>query len=299
MRRKKIATRFSRMHTRTDMTPNPRTAEPGAIRPIPILSYHQTVEPPAGDVPWRSLMLPPSRFARQLQGMRLLGYRGLSMRDLEPYLRGEKTGKVVGITLDDGYVNNFQEALPILRELGFTATSFMVSAQIGGTNAWDHPKGVPPAPLMDVAHMKAWIAAGMEIGGHTRNHVNLCECDEATAREEIAGCKRDLEQALGVEIRSFCYPYGQHRLEHAEMAREAGYATATTIVSSRARQDDDPMRLPRISVHLEDSLPRLLAQVATGFEDWRMSRPHHRTLPTSRWTQPAHLRRTRQGANLT
>lgn len=254
--------------------------------PIAILSYHQTTEPPKRGTPVRSLVLPPSRFARQLRALKLLGYQGLSMRDLEPYLRGDKSGKVFGITLDDGYLNNFEHALPALRECGFTATLFMVSGQIGGSNVWDHAKGVPPAPLMDVAHLKAWMAAGMEVGGHTRNHANLLDCDDATARTEIAGCKADLERALGVEIRSFCYPYGGHRPEHAEMARQAGYAMATTIVSSRARADDDMLLLPRISIHLEDKLPVLMLQVATDFEDWRLGRPKHRGTPNTRWTMP-------------
>lgn len=267
-------------------TPTPDRTGDRARTPIAILSYHQIAKPPRRGTPVRSLVLPPHRFARQLWALKWMGYQGLSMRDLEPYLRGEKTGKVFGITLDDGYVNVFDEALPVLRDVGFTATAFIVSAQLGGTNAWDHAKGVPPSPLMSVAHLKAWAAAGMEVGAHTRNHVNLCEVDEATARDEIAGSRRDLEDALGLEVRSFCYPYGGHRAEHAEMVRQAGYVNGTTIVSSRARADDDPMRLPRISIHLEDSLPLLLAQVTTNYEDWRMGRPGRRKQPTSRWYQP-------------
>lgn len=255
-------------------------------RPIAILSYHQTAAPPRRGTPVRSLVLSPDGFARQMRALRLLGYRGLSMRDLEPYLRGEKAGRVVGVTLDDGYVNNFDEALPVLRDLGFTATAYIVSAQIGGTNAWDHPKGVPPARLMDVAHLKAWCAAGMEIGAHTRNHVNLSESTDDVAREEIAGCKQDLERVLGTEVRSFCYPYGEHRARHAALLREAGYATGTTVISSRTQPGDDLLRLPRLSVHLEDTLPLFLAQVATDFEDWRMARPKMRGRP-SRWTQAA------------
>lgn len=253
---------------------------------IAILSYHQVTLPPPRGTPVRTLVLQPWRFALQMRTLRALGWQGLSMRDLEPYLSGEKTGKVFGVTLDDGYLNNFEHALPVLRELGFTATAYMVSAQIGGSNAWDHDKGVPPAPLMDLAHLKEWVAAGMDVGAHTRHHVNLCECGEARAREEIAGCKRELEDALGVEVRSFAYPYGEHRAEHAQMVREAGYATAATIVSSRARWDDDVLRLPRISVHLEDTLPQLVAQVSTDYEDWRMARPRWRKEPISRWYVP-------------
>jgi peptidoglycan/xylan/chitin deacetylase (PgdA/CDA1 family) len=263
-----------------------------AARPgnrIAILSYHQTAAAPPRGTPVRSLVLPPWRFSLQLSMLRMLGWQGLSMRELEPYLRGEKTGKVFGITLDDGYLNNFEHALPILRDLGFSATAFIVSGHIGGSNAWDQAKGAPSVRLMDLEHMRAWMAAGMEIGAHTRHHVDLRDCPEAVAREEIAGCKRDLEQALGVEVRSFCYPYGEHRPEHAQMVRQAGYASATTIVSSRVRTDDDLMRLPRISVHLQDKLPTFIAQVTTDFEDWRQGRPSRRARPHNRWTQSPSL----------
>lgn len=240
--------------------------------PIPILSYHQTEAAPPRGLPYRGLVLPPARFARQMKALRALGYEGLAMRDLEPYLRGEKRGKVVGITLDDGYLNNFANALPILRDVGFTATSFVVSGQFGGSNVWDHEKGIAPSRLMDVAHLKAWLAAGMEVGAHTRNHANLLECGEARAREEIAGSKADLEQALGIEVRHFCYPYGNHSAELAQMVRRAGYVTGTTVVSTRTHWDDDVMTLPRISVHMSDYLPFWLPKVCTGYEDWRTGR---------------------------
>ncbi|TFY96645.1 polysaccharide deacetylase family protein [Ramlibacter humi] len=242
-------------------------------RPIAILAYHQIAPAPRRGTPVRSLFLPGWRFALQLRALKLLGWRGLSIRDLEPYLAGRQSGKVFGITLDDGYLNTYERALPTLLELGFTATTFVVSAQIGGTNAWDHDQGAVPAPLMGVDHLRGWIAAGMEVGAHTRHHVHLCRCDAATARSEIEGSKRELEDSLGVPVRSFCYPYGEHRAEHAEMARRAGYVNATTTVSSRAHPGrDDPMRLPRISIELHTNLPVLVARVTTGIRRWEASR---------------------------
>jgi hypothetical protein len=62
--------------------------------------------------------------------------------------------------------------------------------------------------------------------------------------------------------------------------REAGYATGTTVISSRTQPGDDMMLLPRLSVHLEDTLPLFLAQVATDFEDWRMAKPKMRGVPS-------------------
>ena len=54
-----------------------------------------------------------------MQLLKWMGYTGLSMRNLEPYLCGERQGKVVGITFDDGYQNNLQYALPTLKKMGF------------------------------------------------------------------------------------------------------------------------------------------------------------------------------------
>ncbi|MEY4713128.1 MAG: hypothetical protein RIS88_2578 [Pseudomonadota bacterium] len=252
--------------------------------PIPILSYHQTDTVPARGVPYRGLVLPPSRFARQMRALRALGFRGLSMRDLAPYLRGERTGKVVGITLDDGYVSNFDHALPVLLALGFTATSFVVSGQLGGANVWDVPMGVQRARLMNVHHLREWMAWGMEVGAHTRNHVDLRACDPVRACAEIAHSRSDLEQALGVPVCSFCYPYGRYRDEHVEMARAAGFETATTSDSACARWNADLLRLPRLTVWLSTPLPYLLARACLGFGGWRRvgrARPFSRPAATA------------------
>ena len=58
--------------------------------PIPILMYHSVSSVPKGTV-MRSLHVPPKRFALQMKLLKLLGYQGLSMSDLQPYLEGKKT----------------------------------------------------------------------------------------------------------------------------------------------------------------------------------------------------------------
>jgi len=237
--------------------------------PIPILTYHQIDTTPPRGAAYRSLVVTPAAFARQMGLLKALGYRGLSMSALLPYLRGEKRGKVVGITLDDGYLNNLEHALPVLQRHGFSATCYIVSGQLGGSNVWDLPKGVAPQRLMDARQLKAWLAGGQEVGAHTRNHVDLLAADDVTAREEIAGCRHDLENLLGAEVRHFCYPYGFHRPEHAQMVRDAGYLTATTTVRSRTRETDDAFELPRVPVHRTTSLPLLWVKLATGYEDRR------------------------------
>ena len=235
---------------------------------IPILMYHQTDEPPLRGTPLRGLIVAPSSFAWQMRMLALLGYQGLSMRDLEPYLRGEKQGKVVGITLDDGYQNNVRNALPVLIKNGFTATCYGVSGMIGGTNSWDHGI-VAEKPLMTLNDWRTWRDAGMDIGSHTRTHAKLTELTPEEARAQIADSRKELEQAVGCEVRHFCYPYGWYGPEHQAMVREAGYATATTTQRGRVHAGDDLYTLRRIMVARATNPMQFFMKIATAYEDKR------------------------------
>lgn len=244
------------------MTPVTRNSSP-----IPILTYHQVAAAPPKGTPYRSLVVAPEDFAWQMAFLRLLGYQGLSMTALMPYLRGEKTGKVVGITFDDGYLNNLTNALPALRRNGFSATCYIVSQLAGRTNEWDHDVGIPPSKLMDANQLQQWVAGGQEIGGHTRHHVHLNALDAAACRAEITGCKSELEAMVGGVVNHFCYPYGEYETQHADMARESGYLTTTTTQRSRCHAGEDMQRLPRVPVVRRTSLFSLWMKLHTRYED--------------------------------
>ena len=217
----------------------------------------------------RALIVSPKAFARQMGVLRMLGYRGLSMTDLAPYLRGEKQGKVVGLTFDDGYQNNLTHALPILRRNGFTATCYGVSRAMGGTNAWDAAAGAIEKPLMTIQDWKIWRDQGMDIGSHTQHHANLQQCEDTRAWDEIAGSRQDLEMEFGCKVMHFCYPYGWFESRHIDMVRKAGYETATTTQRGRASPGDDMYTLKRIKVARATSLPVFLAKIASSYEDTR------------------------------
>lgn len=236
---------------------------------IPILTYHQIAAAPPDGTPFRSLVVAPRDFERQMGFLKLLGYTGLSMSALLPYLRGEKTGKVVGITLDDGYLNNLEHALPVLQQHGFSATCYMVSQLAGKTNVWDAEVGIPPSALMNAEQLRAWVAGGQEIGAHTRHHVHLNALDDAACLQEIAGSKAELEDMTGSVVRHFCYPYGEFSARHVEQAREAGFHSATTTQRSRCHSGEDLMLLPRVPIPRTCTRAALLLKLKTGYEDRR------------------------------
>lgn len=235
---------------------------------IPILMYHQIDEPPPRGTPLRGLIVAPSSFAWQMRMLRMLGYKGLSMRDLEPYLHGERQGKVVGITFDDGYQNNVTNALPILIKHDFSATCYGVSSMIGGVNCWDKGK-VAEKPLMNMLDWQTWRKAGMDVGSHTQTHANLLELTLDECRKQIRQSKDELEQALECEVRHFCYPYGHFHDKHMEMVREAGYISATTTNRGLVHCGDDPMKLRRIMIARATNPLLFGLKVCSNYEDRR------------------------------
>lgn len=236
-------------------------------RPIPILVYHQISEAPPKGAPFRSLYVSPASFSRQMALLKLLGYQGLSMGALLPYLRGEKTGKVVGITFDDGYRNNLTHALPVLQRQGFSSTCYAVSKLLGKTNEWDQGIGIAQVPLMTADELRLWVAGGQEVGSHTQSHVRLLQSDDHTALAEMTGDRAALEGLLATPVRHFCYPFGEYAPQHLAMARQAGFQTVTTTQRGRSSATNDLMELPRVPVVRSTSLPVFWLKIATAYED--------------------------------
>lgn len=237
--------------------------------PVPILTFHQIASAPDMGTGFRSLSVAPDDFERQMAFLHTLGYQGLSMTALQPYLRGERSGKVVGISFDDGYLNNLTHALPVLQQLGFSSTCYAISAMLGQTNSWDRLHGVPPSELMSAGQLRQWVAGGQEIGAHTRHHVRLTEVDAPTALEEIAQCKTELEQLAGAAVNHFCYPYGQFTPDHVAMVGQVGYVSATTTQRGRCHAGDRLLALPRVPVLRRTSRPLLWWKLASNYEDQR------------------------------
>ncbi len=236
---------------------------------IPILMYHQIGQPAPKGSPYRGLTVRPSDFKRQMTWMHRLGYRGLSMRDLTPYLQGEAKGRVFGITFDDGYRNVLENALPVLCGLGFTSTNYFVARQFGGSNVWDHELGVVPSPLMSRDEARQWVEAGQEAGSHTLDHVHLSKVSPESANQQITQSRIELQEALGSDVTAFCYPYGSESPEVRRMVEQAGYRNATTTSGGLARPTDSLFGLPRVTVARSTNILRFLQKCLTRLEDKR------------------------------
>jgi len=73
------------------------------------------------------------------------------------------------------------------------------------------------------------ISDRFEVGGHTYNHVDLTKLSTDSAREEVFSCKNALEDMIGKEIESFCYPRGKYNDAIMGIVKEAGFKNARTV----------------------------------------------------------------------
>lgn len=228
--------------------------------------YHSIEAMPRSTV-MRSIHVSPKNFRFQMWLLNILGFKGLSMRELTPYLDGKKIGKVVGITFDDGYQNNLLNAAKILKKYSFTSTCYLVSQRIGSSNVWDLDKGITQRPLMTKSEIREWLNMGQDIGAHSQTHACLDNISNQQCYEEIIGCKKNLENSFKIPIKDFCYPFGRFNEVIEKIVMEAGFNTATTMVRGRAKPKSKKLLLPRVHI-TNRTLPHLfLAKILTKYED--------------------------------
>lgn len=219
----------------------------------------------------RSIHVPPTRFANQIRLIKALGYRGCSVTEAVDSLSRESQDKLVALTFDDGYLNFYTEALPILKKFDFTATVYVVSELIGKRNEWDLPSGISENPLMSKRELTACVQNGVEIGCHTASHKSLTEPGRNFERE-LTESKNQIETLLSQPCTSFCYPYGHYDDRTVKQVRQAGFNNATTMIRGRATAKDDLFELPRIPINWHTMPHLFLIKLLTSYEDKRRGR---------------------------
>jgi peptidoglycan/xylan/chitin deacetylase (PgdA/CDA1 family) len=217
-----------------------------------ILMYHAVAETKHDP---NSLSVSPERFAAQMAWLARRGLRGVAMRTLVAALRADDARNLVGITFDDGYLSVLENAMPELARRGFTATVFVISERLGGTNDWDEGT---PWPLLSGAQLGELAAADMEIGSHSATHIRLAGTGVDQLKAEVSGSRERLAGITDAEVLGFAYPYGDMDAAARRAVREAGYDYACAVRAPRAALG--LMALPRVYVGESDGPARMTAK---------------------------------------
>jgi peptidoglycan/xylan/chitin deacetylase (PgdA/CDA1 family) len=182
-----------------------------------ILTYHSL------DDSASVISISAERFERHIRHLANRGYQCLRVSEIVPLLDAGSPlpRKAVAITFDDGYLNNLESAVPILRRYGFSATVFVATGHIGATNCWPNQhRSIPRLRMMNAGDLVEFRAAGMDVGAHTVSHPRLPTLEPRTCRNEIVDSKHHLEDILQERVPLFSYPYGQYDSESLDVVAE-------------------------------------------------------------------------------
>ena len=237
------------------------------MRQVPILMYHWfRAENESSNSRSPALEVTPAQFDRHMSLLGRAGYRTISLkRAMNLDGEGPPPRHAVVLTFDDGTLDFANHARPVLERHGFTATQFVVTGHVGGTNEWDRRLGEPERSLMDWDQIAELYRAGYEIASHTHTHRRLTELTDDDARTELERSHRILEQRLGTAPRFVAYPHGFYSARHKRLAREAGYAGACAVILHWGDLwRSDPYELKRMTVKGTESLMRFRLRLARG-----------------------------------
>jgi len=225
----------------------------GASVSVPVLMYHYIrVNPVASDSVGYNLSVTPENFAAQMDYLASHGYHTISLDELGSALlnHGGLPSKPIVITLDDGYMDSYTAAFPILKNHGFKATNFIITGLVGGPNylTWGQ-----------IDEMKN--SGVFTFGAHTVHHYALTSLSAANIRAEVTDSKNTLQAHLGYQVNWLAYPYGNVNGTVASITQQAGYIGAFGTNYGTYQSTDRMFTEPRVRIGGGDIISSFAAKI--------------------------------------
>lgn len=217
-----------------------------------ILEYHEIV---AGQ-PQEIHAVSAQRFAEQLTWLSDQGYRVVRLGDwIDPAGRQNLNDRrLIALSFDDGYGDNYKQAFPLLQAQNCPATIFLVSAAIGKTSTW-RKGALAESPMLTWAQVDEMRRAGIEFGSHTLSHADLSRLDPNAIEFELRQSRADIENHLGEPVTLFSYPFSRFNQEIKHLAAQTGYRAACTYQPFYVGgPGHDRFAIQRVGILANDSL---------------------------------------------
>lgn len=217
-----------------------------------IVTYHRIANVTSDP---RLLCVSPTVFDQHLQFFK----KNFSVVSLPELITRIETRTLVGdelvITLDDGYEDNLQNALPLLRQYNLPATIFICTGQIGQTAdfPWDREYSESDrAHFLSAEQIKQLTHEPLiTTGAHTNTHPRLKDLSEIEQIEEIKKSRDILEQISGQKITLFAYPFGRLvdlNIKSPKVVERLGFSAACTMQEALVTKWSNLYKLPRINM---------------------------------------------------
>lgn len=208
---------------------------------VPILMYHCVSDDLYGIA---SLHTSPKDFREEMEYLLEQGYSPIFFSDLSHVQDYEKP---IIITLDDGYLDNYDEMFPIIAEYGIPVTIFMITDYSG------HERHLTEDMMWEMSN-----SGLVSIQSHTTNHIALPENDAETQEDTMYRSKLAVARLCGRVPYVLSYPYGQFDETTKELA-EKYYDLAVRTNHSIWYTDGSYYDVSRLSMSRELTLSQFAA----------------------------------------
>jgi len=178
------------------------------------------------------------------------GWRTLSLAEFAACRTTHDARRTFLLSFDDGYASLAAYAYPVLADLRFTATTFLITDYVGKTNTWDVQYTWRRLKHLTWPEIEHWRARGFDFASHSTTHQRLTWLDDTAIETELRGSREALTSRVGAEAgRAIAYPFGAVNRRVVEFAQQAGYELGFGGV----RGNGDPLLISRIPVYLWDT----------------------------------------------
>lgn len=206
---------------------------------IPVLMYHSIEREVLSNGQLNELRVPKEAFKEQMQYLKDNGFTTLTIDEALKFLISNEgvPEKSVVLTFDDGYVDNYINAYPILKEFGFNASVFVITGVVDKDPNY-----------MTSLQLKELEANGIEIHPHTVNHEKLSELTYEKQLSTLKESKEFVEKLLNKKAECIAYPFGMFNDNTVKAAKEAGYTMGLTTNGKWSGKEDGIFTLDRVYI---------------------------------------------------
>lgn len=231
---------------------------------VKVLMYHRVLKeiPPKGS-PWHYVTT--REFERQMKWLDRIGYSSITFEDYQLYLDGKLTlpKKSVVITFDDGYLDTFTNAIPIMLKYNMKGVIFVMGNRKLQQAEWEKNRGDIPCYLMSDEQIIEADSLGFEIGAHSYDHHDLLNLSSDKVRSEVARSKKSIESILKKKITSFAYPYGRVNEKIQEIVKSEGFGFGCGVYTGPPNFTKNIYDIRRLAVEQGVSLISFLLGILT------------------------------------
>lgn len=169
-----------------------------------------------------------AEFEKQIEYLVHHNYHFLSLSEFLDLLNSKQKmpDRSVMLTFDDGYQNNFDYLLPVLKKHNLKAAIFLPVSFIGKANTWDNESD----QIMSYETLKL-AQPYFEYGLHSYAHHNMAEMTKEELASDIENCFSELKTNQLEVLPVIAYPYGRYPKQDFafELLAKAGVQAAFRI----------------------------------------------------------------------